>query len=103
MNSFEKNEIDKLDSKYKPIGAWGYFGYNILFSIPLIGFICLLIFCFSDSNINRRSYARSFFCAALLALIVVGIIVGIALATGMGAQIIEQIKQLIQQMQQPQG
>lgn len=102
MNSFEKNEIEKLDSKYRPIGAWGYFGYNILFGIPLIGFICLLVFCFSDSNINRRSYARSFFCAALLVLIVVGIIVGIALASGLGTQIIEQIKNMINQVK-PQG
>ncbi len=102
MNSFEKNEIEKLDSKYRPIGAWGYFGYNLLFSIPFVGFICLLIFCFSSSNINRRSYARSFFCAALLALIVVGIFVGIALATGMGAQIIEEIKNIINQAK-PQG
>lgn len=102
MNSFEKNEIEKLDSKYRPIGAWGYFGYNILFSIPFIGFICLLIFCFSGSNINRRSYARSFFCAALLVLIVLGILIGILAASGMLTQIIEEIKNALQQSQ-PQG
>ena len=102
MNSFEKTEIEKLDSKYRPIGAWGYFGYNILFSLPVVGFICLLVFCFSDSNINRRSYARSFFCATLLALIVIGIIVGIMIASGTFAAVIEQIKNAMQQ-QQPQG
>lgn len=62
MNSYEKAEIQRLDSKYRPLGAWEYFGYTLLFSLPLIGFICLLIFCFSDSNINRRSFARSYFC-----------------------------------------
>lgn len=102
MNSFEKTEIEKLDSKYRPIGAWGYFGYNILFSLPVVGFICLLVFCFSDSNINRRSYARSFFCAALLVVIVLGIIIGIMIASGSFAAIIEQIKNAMQQ-QQPQG
>lgn len=102
MNSFEKTEIEKLDPKYRPIGAWGYFGYNILFSLPLVGFICLLVFCFSDSNINRRSYARSFFCAALLVVIVFGIIIGLVIASGAGAAIIDQIKELMQQ-QTPQN
>ena len=102
MTTFEKTEIEKLDSKYRPIGAWGYFGYNILFSLPLVGFICLLVFCFSDSNINRRSYERSFFCAALLALIVIALIIGVMIASGSFAAIIEQIKNAIQQ-QQPQG
>ena len=30
----------ELPSQYRPIGAWGYFGYSLLFSIPLVGFIC---------------------------------------------------------------
>ncbi len=38
MNSYEKAEIQRLDSKYRPLGAWEYFGYTLLFSLPLIGF-----------------------------------------------------------------
>ena len=59
-----------IPREYKPISAWGYFGYNILFSIPLVGFISLIIFSFDSSNINRRSYARSFFIIYLLIAIV---------------------------------
>lgn len=33
-----------IPNEYKPISAWGYFGYNILFSIPIIGFIFLIVF-----------------------------------------------------------
>ena len=99
MDQFEKKEIQELDSKYRPIGAWGYFGYNLLFSLPLIGFICLLIFCFSDANINRRSYARSFFCAALIGLIVLVIAIVLLIVSGVGPQIIEELKELIQQSQ----
>lgn len=33
-----------LPYEYKPISMWGYFGYEILFSIPFIGFILLLVF-----------------------------------------------------------
>ena len=59
-------DSSNIPSKYKPISAWGYFGYNILFSIPLVGFICLIVFSFDSSNINRRSYARSFFIIYIL-------------------------------------
>ena len=54
----------------RPISAWGYVGYNILYSIPVIGFIIWLVHVFSYANVNRRNYARSFFCAALLGLII---------------------------------
>lgn len=54
----------------RPISAWGYVGYNILYSIPVIGFIIWLVHVFSYANINRRNYAISFFCAALLSLII---------------------------------
>lgn len=59
-------DSSNIPREYKPISAWGYFGYNILFSIPLVGLICLIIFSFDSSNINRRSYARSFFIIYLI-------------------------------------
>lgn len=63
-------DSSNIPREYRPISAWGYFGYNILFSIPLVGFICLIIFSFDSSNINRRSYARSFFIIYLIIAIV---------------------------------
>ena len=59
-----------LPEKYRPLGAWAYFGYALLFSIPIIGFIFLIVFSVSDANINRRNYARSFWCILVVALIV---------------------------------
>lgn len=59
-----------IPNEYKPISAWGYFGYNILFSIPVVGLILLIVFSFDSSNINRRNYARSFFIIYLLIAIV---------------------------------
>lgn len=59
-------DTSNIPREYRPISAWGYFGYNLLFSIPLVGFICLIIFSFNSSNINRRSYARSFFIIYLI-------------------------------------
>ena len=90
MNSYEKDEIRMLPSQYRPLGAWSYFGYSILFSLPLIGFIALLICAFSDSNIVRRSFARSYFCSFLVVLIVLGIAVG-RLSAGGGLEAIMEI------------
>ena len=70
-----------IPSQYKPLGAWAYVGYSLLFSIPFVGLICLLIFTFNDKNLNRRSYARSYWCALLLALIIAIVLVVIGFAT----------------------
>ena len=58
------------DPRFRPLSPWAYFGYSLLFAIPFAGFIILIVLCFNDSNINRRSYARSFFCG----LLIIGII-----------------------------
>ena len=55
--------------QYRPLSPWGYFGYSILFSIPLIALIFMIIYAFDDSNINRRNYARSYFCILEVVLI----------------------------------
>ena len=68
--------------QFKPISAWGYIGYSILFAIPIIGFILLIVFSFSDGNINRRSYARSYFCWLLIGLIV-SILIFTGILTGL--------------------
>ena len=52
-----------LPEEYRPISMWGYFGYQILFSIPCVGFIALLIFAFGGTkNVNLKNFARSYFC-----------------------------------------
>ena len=71
MNRIEAAEIAKLPPQYRPLSAWAYFGYTILFSIPVIGLIMLIIMSFSKANINRRSFARSYFCFLLLMIILI--------------------------------
>lgn len=60
---------DNVPANLRPISAWGYVGYQLLFSIPLVGFILLIVFSFDDSNINRRNFARSYFVVFLLGII----------------------------------
>ena len=65
---------NNVPEQYKPIGMWGYFGYQLLFAIPIVGFICLIVFSLSNSNINRRNFARSYFCIVIIALVVAAIV-----------------------------
>jgi uncharacterized integral membrane protein len=70
-----------IPREYQPISMWGYFGYEILFAIPCIGFILLLVFAFGGTtNINLRNFARSYFCFLIIVLILGAILV----ATGVG-------------------
>ena len=57
---------------YTPIKPWGYFGFNLLFGLPVIGLIFLLIFALGGTKkINLRNYARSFFCGLVLVAVII--------------------------------
>lgn len=58
--------VEKIPASYQPISMWGYFGYEILFMIPLIGWIMVIIFALTASNINLRNFARSQFCLLII-------------------------------------
>ena len=75
---------DNIPPEYKPISMWGYFGYSLLFNIPLIGFILLIVFSVGGTkNYNLRNYARSFFCWIIIAVVI--FIIAIIAAGGIGA------------------
>lgn len=88
----KKNKRIKINTKatdmllpkaYRPLSPWNYFWRSVLYSIPVIGWICLLVHAISGKSRHGRSFARSYFCALL-----VGVIAGIiaaAVAFAMGA------------------
>lgn len=82
-----KVTYENMPSNLRPLTAWAYFGYTLLFSIPLVGFVFLIVFSFSRANINRRSFARSYFCSYIIIAIAFGVIVALGLASGIGAEI----------------
>lgn len=67
--------MKSIPSEYRPLSPWAYFGYGILFNIPVIGFILLIIFSLDNSNINRRNYARSYWCIYILIIILIIILI----------------------------
>ena len=73
---------EELPERFRPLSAWAYVGYTLLFAIPIVGFVFLIIFSCSSANINRRSYARSYWCYLILSLIIIGTALIILAATG---------------------
>ena len=58
-----------MEKENKLISPWGYIGYSILFSIPLIGLILVFVFSFSSKYPCRKNYARCFLiCFVIIAI-----------------------------------
>ena len=72
----------QIPSEYKPISMWGYFGYEILFAIPIIGWLLLLIFALGGtSNVNLKNFARSYFCLLIIIVIIFLIVAAVGVGT----------------------
>ena len=71
-----KKEDSIMSNRYNSdyLSPWGYIGFAILWSIPVIGWIIWLVNCFSSGE-NLRNYARSIFCGFILSLIVAVVVV----------------------------
>lgn len=84
-----------IPDEYRPISMWGYFGYSILFVIPLLGLILIIVFSVGGTrNINLRNFARSYFCWLIIGVILFAII----FAIGGSALFMEYIRMITQQV-----
>lgn len=80
------SDMNNIPEKYKPITMWGYFGLEILFAIPVIGTIFLIVYALGGTrNVNKKNFARSYFCILVIFVIIMAILV----ATGLVAQVID--------------
>ncbi|MGI6317037.1 MAG: hypothetical protein ACOX17_10320 [Christensenellales bacterium] len=61
-------------AKFRPLSPWAYFGYGLLYSVPLLGLVMLIIHSISGANINRRNYARSYWCVYVITAIAAAIL-----------------------------
>ncbi len=64
------------------MGAWAYVGYSLLYAIPIVGFIFLIIHSCQSSHLNRRSYARSYWCWLIIAAAVFVVLLVLVLILG---------------------
>lgn len=61
-----------------PLSPWTYFGLELLYSIPIIGVLFLIVHAIGASNINKRNFARSYFCL----LVIIAILFALLFLTG---------------------
>ncbi len=84
--NYNSNMQNNMSEDCKPISAWGYVGYQLLFAIPIVGFICILVFGLGGAtNQNLKNFARSYMCIWLIALIlfVIGFICAMIFGVGL--------------------
>lgn len=78
----------EIPGEYQPLSPWAYFGWQLLFALPLAGFVLLIVMSFAPRNRNLKNFARSYWCALLIgigiAIVVVVIALIIAAAAGVG-------------------
>ena len=86
-SNFNRSQLPNTASipeEYQPISMWGYFGYELLFSIPLVGFILLLVFSFGGTkNKNLKNFARSYFCFTIVVIVLSIIFLGSTIGAAM--------------------
>ena len=80
-----------LPKSYRPISGWGYFWLTVLYAIPVLGWLFLLFNAIGAKNRNGRNFARSYFCALLIALIAAAVVFVLDLA---GLGVFQAIKDL---------
>ena len=67
------------DPRFKPMGAWAYAGYSLLYSLVPFGWIVAIVHAVDNNNITRRNFARGFWCKVLIGIIL-GVLVAILAA-----------------------
>lgn len=88
MENTNNEVVNSIPEEYRPISMWGYFGYQLLFCIPCVGFILLIVFSLGGTkNINLRNFARSYFCFVIILLILLAVFIGIGGAAAMTSAI----------------
>lgn len=89
----EKNKYGYDGSEeFRPLSPWAYFGYWLLFNIPIIGLICNLVFCFADGNRNRKNFARAMWVVALF-VVILAVISYFVMRTAMTQEMLEAMKE----------
>ena len=70
--------IDQCPKEYKPLGTSTYFWLSVLYSIPLLGFIFVLILSAVPRNRNLKNFTRAilvFYLIAIIIALITGIVI----------------------------
>lgn len=89
-SSVTNNDVNRGYST-EPLSPWAYFGYTLLFYLPIIGLVFLIIYSFDNTNINRRNFARSYFCLFMLSVFLGIILSVIGTTTGLFTMMMQRL------------
>lgn len=65
-----------IPEDYQPISMWGYFGYQFLFALPVVGWVLCISFALMARNHNLRNFARSQFCYLIIYIVIFCLLAG---------------------------
>ena len=82
--------------KYAVASTSSFFWLTLLFSIPVIGFICSMIFGFTTENLNKKHYARSVILwnIAAIAATLICAVIGMVICLFLGITVSDIISEL---------
>ena len=63
-----------LPKAYRPLSGWSYFWRSVLYSIPVIGWIFLLVHVFACKSRHGKSYARFHLLLAIIAIALIAVV-----------------------------
>ena len=93
-------QVDSVEwEKRQPLSAWGYFGYDLLFNIPFLGWFIMLMCALFARNKNLRSFARSYYCKAIIIGFVILLLVTVF--SSVAAGILTQITEILEGIELP--
>lgn len=61
--------------RYAPVSTGAFFGYKILYGIPVIGWILCIVFSFTQKNVNKRNFARATLIGMIISLVLTCLLV----------------------------
>ena len=79
------------DPRFKPLSPWAYLGYMLLYSLVPFGWIAAIVHAVNNDNINRRNFARGFWCMVLVSvavsvvLTILFAVLGVSLFSALGS------------------
>ncbi len=77
-----QNYPSDLAYEYKPMGAWAYFGYSLLYVIPIVGLVFAILNAKSGTNLHKQNHARAFLITLVIGIIISSILMGLFYLSG---------------------
>ncbi len=68
--SMDQPQAPQDPRQFAPVSTGAFFGYKLLYGIPVIGWILCLVFSFTEKNVNKRNFARATLIGLIISLVI---------------------------------